>query len=45
MFGVTESLVVSSPSLCRVWAYRMLWQFSESACIQTCGGDRARDHN
>ena len=44
MPGVTEWLVVSSPSLCGVWAHRMLRQFSESACIQACGSDGASDH-
>ena len=44
MPGVTERLVVSSPSVCGVWAHRMLRQFSGPACVQACGGNRASDH-
>jgi hypothetical protein len=44
MPGVTERLVVSSPSVRGVWAHRLLRQFSESACIEACGSDRASDH-
>jgi hypothetical protein len=34
MPSVTERLVVSSPSVCEVWAHRLLRQFSEPACVQ-----------
>ena len=44
MPNVTERLVVSSPSVCEVWAHRMLRQFSEPACLQACGDNRASDH-
>jgi hypothetical protein len=44
MPGFTERLVVSSPSVCAVWAHRLLRQFSEPACVQACGGNRASDH-
>jgi len=44
MPGVTASLVASPPPLRGVWAHRMLWQFSRSACIQACGGNRASHH-
>src|SRR6202451_4677491 len=44
MPGVTQRVVVSSPSVWGVWAHRLLRQFSESACIQACGSDRASDH-
>ena len=44
MPGVTERLVVSSPSVCEVWAHRLLRQFSEPACVQACGDNRASDH-
>src|SRR5579863_1233550 len=44
MSSVTERLVVSSPSVCEVWAHRLLRQFFEPACLQACGGDRASDH-
>jgi hypothetical protein len=36
MPGVTERLVVSSPSVCEVWAHRLLRQFSGPACLQAC---------
>ena len=41
---VTERLVVSSPSVCGVWAHWLLRQLSEPACVQACGGNRASDH-
>jgi hypothetical protein len=41
MPSVTESLVVSSPSVCEVWADRLLRQFPEPACVQACGDNRA----
>src|SRR5579862_2299615 len=44
MPGVTERLVVSPPPVCGVRAHRLLRQFSEPACIQACGSDRAFDH-
>ena len=44
MPSVTERLVVSSPSVCEVWAHRLLRQFSEPACVQACGDNRASDH-
>src|ERR1700722_6586249 len=44
MPGVTERLVVSSPSVCQVWAHRLLRQFSKPACVQACGDNRASDH-
>ena len=44
MPGVTERLVVSSPPVCTVWAHRLLRQFSEPACVQTCRDNRASDH-
>ena len=44
MSGVTERLVVPSPSVCGVWAHRLLRQFSEPACVQACGRNRASDH-
>jgi len=44
MPGVTERLVVSSPSVRGVWAHRLLRQFSEPACIQARSSDRASDH-
>src|SRR5579862_752028 len=44
MRGVTERLVVSSPSVCEVSAHRLLRQFSEPACVQACGDNRAFDH-
>jgi len=44
MPSVTERLVVSSPSVCEVWAHRLLRQFSEPACVQACGENGASDH-
>jgi hypothetical protein len=44
MPSVTERLVVSSPSVCEVWAHRLLRQFSEPACVQACGDNRAFNH-
>jgi hypothetical protein len=44
MPGVTERLVVSSPSVCEVWTHRLLRQFSEPGCVQACGDNRASDH-
>src|SRR5947209_18335769 len=44
MPGVTERLVVSSPSVREVWAHRLLRQFSGTACVQACGRNRASDH-
>src|SRR6202051_1388734 len=40
MPSLTERLVVSSPSVCEVWAHRLLRQFSEPACVQACGDNR-----
>jgi hypothetical protein len=37
-------LVVSPSPVRGVSAYRLLRQFSESACIKTCSGDRASGH-
>jgi hypothetical protein len=42
--STSERLVVSSPSVCEVWAHRLLRQFSEPACVQACGDNRASDH-
>ena len=44
MPGVTERLVASSPSVCGVWAHRLLRQFPEPTCVQACGSNGALDH-
>ncbi len=44
MPGIIGRLVGSSSPVCAVRAHRMLRQFSESACLKTCGPDGAFDH-
>ena len=44
MPSVAWRLVVSSPSLREVWAYRLLRQFSKPACVQACGENGASHH-